>query len=229
MIVIVGGMPRSGSTFSFNIVRELLLARGTVAWASDNVLPQPQVLEATEHFILKSHHPDPELLELMGSGAAKCICTYRRPEDAVASWSDTFGFSLVDSIATVRAWIQWHRVQHGSLDIDFRAIESDALGCTLDIQRYLLGAEEAIEARRLAQAYDKAAVFERVNHMEKTSRTVDLGFSYYDPESFFHRRHVRSLDEAKAVHSLTVDELEAVRESFREFVDDEGFYRPPPR
>jgi len=30
MIVLVAGMPRSGSTFSFNVARELLLARGSV-------------------------------------------------------------------------------------------------------------------------------------------------------------------------------------------------------
>ena len=30
MIVLIAGMPRSGSTFSFNVVREILLARGSV-------------------------------------------------------------------------------------------------------------------------------------------------------------------------------------------------------
>jgi hypothetical protein len=227
MIVIIAGMPRSGSTFSFNIARELLSARGSVTWGSDNSLPPDDALAASDHFILKSHHPDAAILARLAAGEVKAICTHRRPADAIASWAGTFGFSLDDSIAEMRSWMDWHRQQRGRThDIDYAQIESDPLGVVLGIQSYLLGATDDAEAGRLRAAYDKQATFEKVVGMEKNERTVDLGFSYYDPQTFYHRRHVRSLATLTAEDSLTVDELAAVQSALAGYVDEQGRYAP---
>ena len=214
MIVIIAGMPRSGSTFSFNIARELLQARGTVAWDTANSLPPASRLAATDHFILKSHHPDPEVLARMAAGEVKALCTYRRPADAIASWAGTFGFSLEDSVGAVRSWIDWHRGQRGRThDIDYETLERDPLGAILGMQRFLLGSPDAAEAGRLSEAYDKRATFDKVSRMEMDEKTVDLGFSFYDRQTFFHRRHVRSLEPLTAEDTLTPSQLAAVRDA----------------
>lgn len=55
MIVAVGGMYRSGSTFSFNIIREILSSFGSVVTLSDNSLPNELVTQ--EHLIIKVGYP----------------------------------------------------------------------------------------------------------------------------------------------------------------------------
>jgi hypothetical protein len=226
MIVIIAGMPRSGSTFSFNVVRELLLARGTAAWLSDNTLPPPEEMSRTDHFILKSHNPDPHVLGLIETGEAKAICTFRKPEDAVASWATAFGFSVAESVGMVRSWLEWHaprrRCTH---NIDYEQIEGDPMLAIESIAGYLLGKVDAEEAHRLLGVYNKNSVFDRVTEMER-SGTVDIGFSYYDPKSFFHRRHVRSLETATASETMSAEELLQVRQAFESFTDPSGLYVP---
>ncbi|HEX6705406.1 MAG TPA: hypothetical protein VF169_11650 [Albitalea sp.] len=226
MIVIIAGMPRSGSTFSFNIARELLQARGTTAWASDNSLPPQAERPRVDHFILKSHQPDPQVCNLISSGQAKAICTYRKPEDAVASWAGTFGFSVSDSIASILGWLRWHAGQTGTSDIDYRTIESDPLAVIIAIQACLLGSVEEQEARRLLERHNKRATYAKVVHMEKGVRMVDIGFSYYDPESFLHRGHVRSEQPLVAEDTLSAGEFAQVREALAPFVGTDGLYRP---
>jgi hypothetical protein len=229
MIVIIAGMPRSGSTFSFNIARELLQSRGSTAWASANSLPPADVIARTEHFILKSHHPDAQILEMMRRGEARAVCTYRKPEDAVASWSAAFGFSVPDSIATIRAWLDWHSAQHHAHDIDYDQIETDPLAAIVGIGGHLLGGVRVDEAGALLQTYKKSATFERVARMEKNDETVDLGFSYYDPQSFYHRQHVRSLNALRAEETLSASELSQVRQALAAYVDAAGLYVPAAR
>jgi hypothetical protein len=229
MIVVIAGMPRSGSTFSFNIARELLLSRGTTAWGSANSLPPAQALARTEHFILKSHNPDAQVLEMMRNGHARAVCTYRKPEDAVASWSAAFGFSVPDSISTIRSWLEWHGAQRHAHDIDYEQIETDPLSAIVGIGGHLLGEVSVDEAGALLHTYKKSATFERVTRMEKNDETVDLGFSYYDPQSFYHRRHVRSLDALTAEETLSESDLSQVRQALAAFVGAAGRYIPPAR
>lgn len=226
MIVVVGGMPRSGSTFSFNIVREILLLRGSVACLSGLALPDAETLQKTDHFILKTHNPSEHVLDLIRSGEVKAVCTYRKPEDATASWSDTFGFSLAESIDAIRSWILWHKSQQATHDIDYQSIEGYPLQVISHIQSYLLGIEDEAAAVRLSRMYERDLTYKQYIDFEKGDQTIDLGFSYYDPESFFHRRHVRSPERLTAQDTLNESDLELVREMFKPFVDAAGNYTP---
>ncbi|MED5619490.1 sulfotransferase family protein [Ideonella sp. BN130291] len=227
MIVIVAGMPRSGSTFSFNVVREILQSLGSTAWASDNRMPPLGRLTASAHFVLKSHHPDEEIRSMIADGRAKAICTHRKPEDAIASWSQTFGFSLAESIETVASWIAWHSELAGRmLNLPYEQVEGDP-AAAIDRIAAWLGVEWSVERRsELLAKYDKRAVFERVSRMEKDESTVDLGFSYYDPESFFHRRHVRSVEPLGAASVLSETAVAEIRTVLAAYLSDGGEYRP---
>ena len=76
-------------------------------------------------FILKTHMPDANVLSLIKDGVMPCICTVRRPEDAIASWMNTFGFSLEDGINSLKSWYSWYvTVADKVLTIDYQVIES---------------------------------------------------------------------------------------------------------
>ena len=99
MIVFIAGMPRSGSTFSFNIVRRLLEARGSVYQEpTDDILGALERAGDATHLLLKAHQADDVTLALIKIGAVKAVCTVRKPEDAIASWMTTFGFTLAESL-----------------------------------------------------------------------------------------------------------------------------------
>ena len=146
MIVAIAGMYRSGSTFSFNIAREILGNTGDVIAVSDNSLP-PGFAGNAGHLVMKTHAPDSQLTALIAGQAISCICTYRKPEDAVASWVRTFGGTPEAGVAIVESWLAWHvQVSDRVLNISYEQIESDPLGVIGRIQRYLTGGEDRMQA-----------------------------------------------------------------------------------
>ena len=91
VIVLIAGMPRSGSTFSFNVAREILSARGSVYQeASEDVVGVVGRSDGADHVLVKNHNLDEPSLALARAGAMRIIMTVRRVEDAMASWFDTF-------------------------------------------------------------------------------------------------------------------------------------------
>jgi len=80
MIVFVAGMPRSGSTFSFNVAREILSLRGTVYHEYSHTLTEVVARSAgADHILWKDHSTDEASMRLIELGAASVICTFRKP------------------------------------------------------------------------------------------------------------------------------------------------------
>jgi hypothetical protein len=91
MIVLIAGMPRSGSTFSFNVAREILSARGTVYQEpSADVVGAVRRSDSADYVLVKSRRLDEPSRALARAGVMRIIMTVRRVEDAMASWLDTF-------------------------------------------------------------------------------------------------------------------------------------------
>src|SRR5437764_605665 len=106
MIVLIAGMHRSGSTFSFNVVRELLQRRGgAYQEVCSSVTSAVERSDGSGHVLVKEHLFDDVTLRLVELGAVKAVCTIRRPEDAVASLMETFGLGLDESIAHIHRWL----------------------------------------------------------------------------------------------------------------------------
>jgi hypothetical protein len=222
MIVIIAGMYRSGSTFSFNIVRESL--DGEVDVISDNSVPADRLLQSPgRHLLVKAHLPDPALMELIADGRAKCICTYRKPEEAVASWMEAFGFSFESSVETIRQWLEWRRtLTVPILNIAYETIEDHPLRSILLIQRYVLGHVARSQARELRQRYDKAQLKQEYDALTEGDDTVNIGMSYYNAKTFFHRKHISSADKRDVSTTLNSEQIAIARSAFGEYGDDTG-------
>ena len=98
IVVTCTGMPRSGSTWSYNVARRLLEhARG-----SENVAAQyregmegdqavQEAIGAEKHQIIKLHYPQRHTMNAIRDGRVRNICTTRDPMMAVASFREMFG------------------------------------------------------------------------------------------------------------------------------------------
>lgn len=221
MIVFVGGMQRSGSTFSFNIVRELLQARGDVYQEpSTDLAAVVERAGRSSHIVVKGHSLDPFSISLVRHGAMKTVCTVRKPEIAITSWMHTFGFSLTESIDQMAAWLEMYRQIHPFvLTIDYDEIDQNPNSAAWQIAQYVAPDASRDEAIIIADRYQKKTVQRRFESLERDgAATEDVKFSYYDKETFFHRRHVSS-DNQK----LPEEDIALIRARLSKFLGDDGF------
>jgi len=221
MIAIAGGMIRSGSTFAFNVLREALLVDGTVEVASSNSIPEAAYLRSNrEHFILKSHAPDEAVLEKIRRRVLPCVCTIRNPVDAISSWMHTFDLPIESGIESVRTWLTWYTsVKTEVLTIQFDEIEMDPLSAIDRIVRYIGVSLAPQFAAALAEKYSKVALKRQYDALERTEGAVDLGFSYYDPVTFFHRRHISNPEAGHAGGELRPDQTSRIQTELRDFLE----------
>ena len=75
---------------------------------------------------------------------------------------------------------------------------------------------------RLDAKYDKTVLKSRLDELRDDTNTTNIGFSYYDKETFFHRRHISSLQSISASAALGDAEIKKIRRELAAFVDEHG-------
>lgn len=225
MIVIVAGMQRSGSTFAYNVVRSFLETRGGVStFATDTLHELCREKTLTQHAVVKSHSPDEIISGLLRKNGLPCICTIRKPEDAIASWMSVFGFSLEESIVTYKQWLGWHREMHPyMLNIKYEDIDKFPYLVTRNISKYLLRQSNYIESAKICRKNNKKNIFNATNEM-KIDGKIDIGFSFYDKDTFYHRRHISSLKSRKASEVISDENLKKIRAELGIYLNSNGVY-----
>lgn len=220
MLVFVSGMPRSGSTYSFNVVRRSLSRRGSVASITSDKRAQFTSGDTT-HAIYKAHYADEELLGMLRDGSVKSVCTVRKPESAVLSWLNTFGGDPAHVVDTIMLpWMRlYERIAAHSLVVSMEEIESHRLRSTWKIGRYVCADYSPLEWIKDCRELSKRRISRLLNDVEQKKRKiVDSGWTYYDAETFFHRRHIsdRSKFETKP------DVLLEIRRRLAPWLDRDG-------
>jgi hypothetical protein len=225
MIVFVAGMQRSGSTFCFNVVREVLSRRGKVFQKPSNNIDEVYAdYDGADHVILKAHSVETNTFKLIQSGAMKVVCTVRRPEDAIASWMETFNFSLDESIDHMRSWIEgFERILPYALVIPYEEIDRYPRHSAGRIAKHICSDASFAEIRRIARLYSKGEVKRVTDSLAMTDQGIqDLGFSYYDDRTFFHRRHVSSLISRPAAERIGSASVSQIRDQLRHVIRSDG-------
>src|SRR5579871_5554944 len=93
MLVLCTGMNRSGSTWSYNVVRQLLTRQGgTVGGGYVNEVGEALLRggQRFDHLVFKTHGPDDYGRVLIKQRLCRTIYTYREPLDAVLSAMEAF-------------------------------------------------------------------------------------------------------------------------------------------
>lgn len=219
MQVFISGMPRSGSTYSFNVARRALARRGGVSTTPDGAIQFKNSGEP--HAIYKAHSADDELVSKIHDGTVKSVCTIRKPENAVLSWLTTFGGEPAQLIDTVMLpWIHlYERIAKHSLVISMEEIETRRLSSTWKIGRYLCGDYSPLEWLMDCRQLSKGRVSNLLKDVEAKKRNiVDGGWTYYDKETFFHRRHISD----RSKFDTRDEVLSDIRERLAPWLDDHG-------
>jgi hypothetical protein len=218
MIVIQAGMPRSGSTFAFNIVREALRTCGTVYQeSSEDLRGAIDRSNGADHVLLKTHALDGPSTELAKAGGARIIITVRRIEDAMASWLTAFeetGETM--AIDVMRNWLCTYRNLHAdALIVRYDEIDRLPWLAAWRMARTACPGIRPASVLRIARRYRKSIVKQRTDSMTPGAHFEDIGFSFYDRETFFHRRHVSALKSRCAEEGISLERLADWRERLR--------------
>lgn len=225
VIVLVAGMYRSGSTFSFNIVKGILENRGKVhQQVGQDILAAAASSEDADHLILKSHVADETMFRMVELGAIKAVCTVRKPEDAIASLMETFNISLHDATHQTADWIRmFSRFKKHSLVVRYEEIDTQPLKATQKIAKYLYRNAGYFECRRLAAANAKSKIKEKTDSLVPgEAGVVDVKFSYYDSKTLLHRRHISSLVSRPASERIGSDAVAKIRDDLKNYIDRDG-------
>ncbi len=221
MLLFIGGMPRSGSTYTFNIARQLLLGRGGVYQeASPDVNSCLSRRGSAEHVIVKGHSLSGAGIELITKGEMKAICTVRPLEDAVASWMQTFNGEFHSTTEVFREWYGLFRLIHPhSLVLDYEAVSRQPMLTAMEISKFLLGHRHPIESFQISRRFSKKRVLEHVRALRRDSEEVmDIEFSYFHRDTFYHRNHIRT-----HVTKLTDDQRQSLHDELLQWDNGEPF------
>jgi hypothetical protein len=220
MIVFIAGMPRSGSTFSFNVARDILRARGSVYQVAPPCETLVELAKAgdAKHVLFKVHRLDETGILLAKYGAARVICTIRKPEDAVSSLMQTFDRSEEESISGIRGWLQHYlMLRPFALTLSYRTVDHHPFTAAGRIMRFLVPNVRLTEIWHSARRHAKAEVKKRTDDLHRDRPDIkDVGFSWYDTDTFFHRRHVSSLKSRSAPELLTPEQVQRIRVALAE-------------
>ena len=234
-------MFRSGSTWCFNVARELLLlvykrdrlltvAREDVA----NVLHEASGNDCWDVIIIiiKGHVLDDAARELVVNRSAAIIHSFRDPVDAIRSGMRAFNMSfevclrLVAQALDIASLLE--RERHGCVIFydDIINLPKELIASMADqLNLPVSSSEVASIAHKLSLGKVREFTEELTAAPEKFAaqgRIADVGFSYYDTETFFHRRHVSASTCDDSQYQISEAQLVEICKRFAGYVDGHG-------
>ncbi len=196
MRVLAAGMVGSGSTFLFNVAREILATdRGfpTFATYSDEWSP---AWEGPRHLALKSHWGIRALLPLAESGRLLPVVSVRHPGDCVRSDMERFGFSFDFSLQRVALSLKFagalRRLPRTVMfRYEDRFASSPRTAVALARAFGLRPGEAALaEISRRYDADHVRAYAEGLDRLPRLMTSADNPRDAWCPETQIHRRHI---------------------------------------
>jgi Sulfotransferase domain len=229
MVVLCDGMVRSGSTWSFNVARELIRRSDPHHTTLGFFNEDPAVLSAairqrSSHLVIKCHTLDPSAYEPCCAGAVRAIYTWRHPYDAIASCIGMFGNSTRHWIGALRNALRvwsFHRTTGSACIVSYASITRTPLSSINSIASYLGLHVEPEQVRQIAEAtsLEKLKNFSRQIEGLETSRLIRKDGYFYDRHTLLHHNHIRDGRIGHGAGLLSAEELSAIDILLR----DEGF------
>ena len=229
MVVLCDGMLRSGSTWSFNVVRELIRTcephRKVFGFYSEN--PAVILSAARPRFsnlVIKSHKLDPSAYELCSAGAIKAVYTWRDPHDVIVSSQRMFGDSVDHSIGllrnALRVW-SFHRATSSACIISYESMIHSPLTSIHSIAAYLGLRVEPKQAAQIAEVTSLENLKSFSQHVDELegSRVVRKDGLVYDRQTLVHQNHIQNGGVGYGAGLLDPEHVSAIDALLRE----EGF------
>jgi hypothetical protein len=221
--IFCSGMPRSASTWSYNVARLLTMKRQNSVWANFADTPETldkQLGEAEKQHetvaVFKFHKASERVMQLLQAGIAVNVFTYRHPLAAIASWREIFGLPLDIAVRVttdaLRDMDRYRRLP-GTLFVAMRDVVQSGYAATERVASHLgyssLSPEQIAEVACTTSTDQMAKMAESLR-VSKT-RLIDVGFTRYDPVTHLHVGHINRGLDRNYRHDLTEDEIAICR------------------
>jgi hypothetical protein len=220
MLVLCNGMPRSASTWSFNVAIELLrrAAVGPVHGGYDENAARflKSAPQTASHLVLKSHLIDPVALTLAQVGAACVIYTWRDVADAVVSFMRMFEVDFDRAYAVMAESLDLyrrHRRSGSALILSYREITANHLDSVRRVADFLrLEANAAViaEVDQLTALENVRRKVQEVGALENGHRLLRRDKTPYDPETLLNVNHIRDGGSGYGRKALTASQLRQI-------------------
>lgn len=221
MLVFCDGMPRSASTWSFNVVLELLQRSSPAqrvygGFDEDTGRFLESVPSAARHVVLKCHTLDQLGRVLTRAGAAKVIYTWRNAADAIASFITMFGGDFEHAFAVMRTsldLLRFHRTSGNAVVLSYELITADPSEAIHRIAAYLGLRTDAETIRQVADETSFERMSERVRQLSglaEQGTLIQRDEAVYDPQTLLNLHHIRDGRSGYGYKSLTVEQLDRV-------------------
>lgn len=196
--VMVFGLPRTGTTWAFNVCREMLKQNNVDFSSGFAYRPSVNWVDDPEVVLLKTHSPWRlnELHNLLESGAGRMIMSVRDPATTVLSQMRVIKsqgkrpkrMQLLEQLAS-----DYERYLHAFADypqylvIDEAEIDSKALEICKSINSYCDFENKSLAS--IAKDFSKDNVSAHISYMATKEGWMG-SFDEYDPETHWHANHL---------------------------------------
>lgn len=224
------GLQSSGSTWVFNLARELCRLRGwnfTSRYA-DTAADLPWDALGQSVIIVKSHSPNAELASIIADHSAPAIITVRDPRDAVVSLMQRFRYTFGEALGLVETSARGLLQLAQACALPLLRYEDDICGSTDTVDRVagLLGIElQAEERERVIAELTPTAIQTRIDNLVAAG-TIDSEKRIWDPETAWHANHLGDGKIDKFLDWLTTAQQRAVVARTSEFFERFGYTAP---
>ena len=204
MFVSCTGMARSGSTWSFNVCRELLEATGEPliagyygeAEALDAFIESRGLEVFPGHVLLKLHQPAEQLLGMICEGRVRNVFTLRDPRDCVRSRMAFEGRPFEDALMGVAGNLIMYNLFVGVTDTLFVRYEEMTVDPATEVRRlagHLGLAPDEGEVSRIVAATDLEAARRKVAGLDqrRDAGMMEIGGRRIDAETCLQMGHIR--------------------------------------
>jgi hypothetical protein len=220
-------MPRSASTWSFNVIMGLLRRCFPDEPVFGGYSTQPvEFLKSApveaRHVVMKSHWLTPFGRALVRTGAVKAVATWRDPADALASWFEIFGGNFEEIVANFGISIRLNRFLQstgGTTLVTYDEVVERPREAIARIGKYLAGDLAVAEiVEDIAEETSFERMRERVARISAAPEQdlVRSGPNAYDPQTLLHRNHIRNGGQGYGRVFFTPEQLRHIEKMVRD-------------
>jgi hypothetical protein len=224
-------MYRSGSTWSYNVVKQLLRrASGTVRGGYTNAIGQALTTygEKDDHIVVKSHAPDGLGRALIKQRLCRAVYTYREPVDGILSAMEAFKNQLDPMLDIVKASLELMRFQvetGGVLFIWYGDITGSPQDVVQRIADYLGIALASEDIADIATMLSRDNVRRIIKALGKSAPQISGKGVEWDESTLFNNHHVRE-NPSDPAQIFSAEQIARIADRLSDYVGADAALRP---
>jgi len=240
-LCICNGVIRSGSTWSFNVCRELFKEQALGSnqkFGSTYLDSQPLEQFITRQWpsvdgltVIKAHNMGVAAMTVIRKGLAKAVCTYRDPRDCIASDLAFMNYPFeicIKRISSTLAPIRVYQSTPNILLVRYEDMMSDRLGEIRRIANHLGSQIDDAALHRIdgkTNLESSRRFCEDMKH-RPADKLLKIDTHLVDPETHLHANHVNGGTVGRWKTELSSDQAAYVSEYFAPWLLQLGYETP---